>query len=733
MDLFSNSESVKNEPLASRMRPRTLDEYVGQEHILGKGRLLRRAIQKDQISSVIFYGPPGTGKTTLARVIANTTKSCFATLNAVLAGVKELEAEINQAKERKDLYGIRTILFVDEVHRWNKRQQDALLPWVENGTVILIGATTENPYFEVNAALVSRSRIFQLKKLTDKDLFDIAEATIKDESRGYGKYDVCFEEGALEHLVKVSNGDARSLLNAMELAIETTGDFPPKEGTRIYITKETAEESIQKKAVLYDKEGDYHFDVISAFIKSLRGSDADAALYWLAKMVNAGEDPRFIFRRMMILASEDVGMADPFALTFVTSCAEAFDRIGLPEGRFHLAHAAIYLATTKKSNTTLGFFDALSDVENERDDDVPNHLKDPSRDKEGFNHGEGYLYPHSYRDHWVAQQYLPSSLMGKIYYKPTGIGYEGEIRDSVVFRRQAQLESISADEGEEVLTWSPGDKKRNLFLERAMAGRSAELKSCTEALFSSVKIKRHDNALILNASSGLMLYPVMKMNPEGLTVCHVRKNDEKDIISHFCSELEELTRPEILVSPKTENVFSMLEDGLKFALVASRNILLRLKDGENILKEIKKRLEADGIFLLMQALPSRSSRLSDFTDDPQLKEEMMKAEEKIYSSSELTCWDEKDLENLVSAYFPSSEYMKKESTEKRKLTEAMLSSWWDKSYSRYLGIDKRESYMMNLSEKLVDYKTSTLLIRTNSEKQSRETDGAWLNVLEIVK
>lgn len=733
MDLFSNSESVKNEPLASRMRPRTLDEYVGQEHILGKGRLLRRAIQKDQLSSVIFYGPPGTGKTTLARVIANTTKSCFATLNAVLAGVKELEAEINQAKERKDLYGIRTILFVDEVHRWNKRQQDALLPWVENGTVILIGATTENPYFEVNAALVSRSRIFQLKKLTDKDLFDIAEATIKDESRGYGKYDVCFEEGALEHLVKVSNGDARSLLNAMELAIETTGDFPPKEGARIYITKETAEESIQKKAVLYDKEGDYHFDVISAFIKSLRGSDADAALYWLAKMVNAGEDPRFIFRRMMILASEDVGMADPFALTFVTSCAEAFDRIGLPEGRFHLAHAAIYLATTKKSNTTLGFFDALSDVENERDDDVPNHLKDPSRDKEGFNHGEGYLYPHSYRDHWVAQQYLPSSLMGKIYYKPTSIGYEGEIRDSVVFRRQAQLESISADEGEEVLTWSPGDKKRNLFLERAMAGRSAELKSCTEALFSSVKIKRHDNALILNASSGLMLYPVMKMNPEGLTVCHVRKNDERDIISHFCSELEELTRPEILVSPKTENVFSMLEEGLKFALVASRNILLRLKDGENILKEIKKRLEADGIFLLMQALPSRSSRLSDFTDDSQLKEEMMKAEEKIYSSSELTCWDEKDLENLVSAYFPSSEYMKKESTEKRKLTEAMLSSWWDKSYSRYLGIDKRESYMRNLSEKLVDYKTSTLLVRTNSEKQSRETDGAWLNVLEIVK
>ena len=412
MDLFSSSVSHSEEPLAARMRPRTLDEYVGQEHILGKGRLLRRAIQADQLSSVIFYGPPGTGKTTLARVIANTTESHFSTLNAVLSGVKELRAEIEDARRRRELYGQRTILFVDEVHRWNKSQQDALLPWVENGTFILIGATTENPYFEVNAALVSRSRIFQLKKLTDDDLMRIAHDAISDKERGYGKYKVVFEEGALEHLVSVAAGDARSLLNAIELAVETTPDsFPPPDGSEIYISKECAEESIQRRAVLYDKEGDYHFDVISAFIKSLRGSDTDASLYWLARMVAAGEDPRFIFRRMIILAAEDVGMADPMAVSVAVADAEAFDRIGLPEGRFHLAHAAIYLSTCPKSNSSLGFFDALADVEREKAEEVPNHLRDPNRDSKGFGHGEGYMYPHSYKDHWVAQQYLPSSLV----------------------------------------------------------------------------------------------------------------------------------------------------------------------------------------------------------------------------------------------------------------------------------------------------------------------------------
>ncbi|MGC8826032.1 MAG: AAA family ATPase, partial [Anaerolineae bacterium] len=417
MDLFEQAfqeHMAKEAPLAARMRPRTLDEFVGQEHIVGPGRLLRRAIQADQLSSVIFYGPPGTGKTTLAMVIANTTKSHFITINAVLAGVNDIRAAIEVAQERRRLYNQRTILFVDEVHRFNKAQQDALLPWVENGTIILIGATTENPWFSVNAPLVSRSRIFQLKPLTEEDLYTIARRALSDPERGYGKLKVEMHEDALAHLVNVSNGDARSLLNALELAVETT---PPNEDGVIVVDMAVAEESIQRRAVLYDKEGDYHFDTISAFIKSLRGSDPDAALYWLAKMVYAGEDPRFIFRRMLIFASEDVGLADPHAVTVVNACAEAFDRVGLPEGRFHLAEAALYLATAPKSNSVFAFFDALATVEQEREAEVPVHLRDASRDQEGLGHGAGYLYPHAYRDHWVAQQYLPDSLQGKVFYQ----------------------------------------------------------------------------------------------------------------------------------------------------------------------------------------------------------------------------------------------------------------------------------------------------------------------------
>ncbi|MGE0076217.1 MAG: AAA family ATPase, partial [Sphaerochaetaceae bacterium] len=387
MNLFEQNTGNAHQPLAYRMRPRTLDEYVGQDHIVGKGRLLRRAIQADQLSSIILYGPPGTGKTTLARVIANTTRSHFSTLNAVLSGVKELRYEIDEAKSRLTHYGKRTILFVDEVHRWNKSQQDALLPWVENGTFILVGATTENPYFEVNSALVSRSRIFQLVPLGSKELMAIAMQALADSERGYGKWHVEFEKGALDHLVDIANGDARSLLNALELAVETSGEkFPPDEGSIIIISKEAAEESIQRKVVLYDKEGDYHFDIISAFIKSIRGSDPDAALYWMARMVAAGEDPKFIFRRMMISACEDVGMADPYAIMVVEADAAAFERIGLPEGRYHLTHAALYLSTAPKSNTALGFFDALKSVEDEQNAEVPNHLKDGSRDKKGFGH-----------------------------------------------------------------------------------------------------------------------------------------------------------------------------------------------------------------------------------------------------------------------------------------------------------------------------------------------------------
>src|SRR5690625_341657 len=342
-------QQPQDEPRAARMRPRNLDEFIGQDHILGEGRLLRRAIQADQLSSLIFYGPPGTGKTTLARVIAGSTRAKFIAINAVLGGVKDIREAVAEASSARRM-GQRTILFVDEVHRFNKAQQDALLPWVENGTVILIGATTENPYFEVNKALVSRSRIFQLKPLTEDDLRKVARQALEDQVRGFGKLDVRLEEDALDHLVNVANGDARALLNALELAVVTT---QPDEESRIVITREVAEESIQRRAVLYDKEGDAHFDTISAFIKSMRGSDPDAALYWMAKMVYAGEDPRFIFRRMTIFASEDVGMADPNALQQVIAASRAFDYVGMPEGRFHLAQAALYLSTAPKSNSTV--------------------------------------------------------------------------------------------------------------------------------------------------------------------------------------------------------------------------------------------------------------------------------------------------------------------------------------------------------------------------------------------
>ena len=493
-DLFDSQKDISQEPLAARMRPRTLDEYIGQDHIVGKNRLLRRAIQADRLSSVIFYGPPGTGKTTLARVIANHTKSNFVTLNAVLAGVSQIRASIDAAAEQRKLYGRRTILFVDEVHRWNKSQQDALLPWVENGTIILIGATTENPFFEVNKALVSRSRVFQLKPLEEADLKKAALAAMADKERGYGKWHIEFEKGALEHLIETAAGDARSLLNALELAVETSvPSWPPEEGLSIFITAEAAEESIQKKVVLYDRDGDYHYDVISAFIKSLRGRDPDAAMYWLARMIAAGESPDFIFRRMLISACEDTGLADPHAVSVVASCAAAFDRVGMPEGQYHLAHAALYLATAEKSNSSLCFFDALAAVEKENAE-VPNHLKDPSRDAEGFGHGAGYFYPHSYKDHWIAQQYLPDTLSGKVFYTPGKCGYEKEIREDVLRRRELQVAAILEEaENDEELTGC-------LNMTIGILGHR-KMRIATEYLLNKYReaIKREANTTILDS------------------------------------------------------------------------------------------------------------------------------------------------------------------------------------------------------------------------------------------
>lgn len=592
---------ISKQPLAFRMRPRTLDEYVGQDHIIGPGRLLRRAIQADQLSSVIFYGPPGTGKTTLARVIANTTKSHFSTLNAVLSGVKELRFEIDEARARLEHYGKRTILFVDEVHRWNKSQQDALLPWVENGTIILIGATTENPFFEVNAALVSRSRIFQLVQLTSDDLFKIAKQAVEDSERGYGKLKIEFTEGSLEHLVDVANGDARSLLNALELAVETT--VPDGRGV-IVINRSVAEESIQRKVVLYDKEGDYHFDTISAFIKSLRGSDPDAALYWLARMVSAGEDPRFIFRRMLISACEDVGLADPDAIRVVEADAAAYERIGLPEGQFHLAHAALYLSTAPKSNSALAYFDALKVVESEKAE-VPNHLKDASRDAKGFGHGEGYMYPHAYHDHWVAQQYLPSTLQGKIFYHPSNMGYEGTIKNEVERKRAVQLESVDVDESGEAFTYSPADRGQKRWIERTMSGRSEVLTEIADALFSGLKIKRSDRVLILNAGSGYLLWKAYSLVPEGLVAAMCRTQAQVDYIRHYSDSLDEFKRPLIVLG----NDPDVLEPELKFEFVIGRNV-----DLGNIGK-IRSRLAGGGVIAVAQTVENGTENLEKCLKD----------------------------------------------------------------------------------------------------------------------
>lgn len=728
-DLFS-IKKVDSEPLASRMRPRNLDEYVGQDHILGKGRLLRRAIEMDQLSSIIFYGPPGVGKTTLARVIANTTKSHFSTINAVLSGVKELREEIESAKKRRALYDMRTILFIDEVHRWNKSQQDALLPWVENGTFILIGATTENPFFEVNKALVSRSRIFQLKPLTDSDLLHIALDAISDKLRGYGRYRVEFEEGALEHLVSVASGDARSLLNALELAIETTPEkFPPEEGSLIYITKETAEESIQRKVVLYDKEGDYHFDVISAFIKSIRGSDPDATLYWLAKMVSAGEDARFIFRRMLISACEDIGLADPNAICVVNSDADAFDRIGLPEGRFHLSHAALYLATAPKSNSTLGFFDALNDIERDKNRDVPNHLRDDSRDSEGFGHGEGYLYPHAYTGHWVKQQYLPNGLQGRIYYKPSNIGYEGRIKDEVLRKREAQLESTSDDLFLENYTFTPFSKEREKWIDRSLSNRPQLLLELTDSLYKGLELRRHENALVLNASNGLLLYPLMRMNPEGLSIANVKKEEEKEVIDHFSKELDVLLRPEVIVSTAFDS-FSQLDKDIKFGVISGRNILSRLFEDEKILPLIKSHLEEDGECSLLETIPSLSSRLSEYAKG-ELRDKLLEGEKKLYSSSSpLFSWNEKDLERVIKAVFPNATIEYREIREKRVTTTDIVENWYEKSYGQF-NIEKKE-FIDQFKDRTFDWKNSVAIIRSRTRRNNNDGVSELKEVEKLV-
>lgn len=637
MDIFDEHKRgliEKNAPLADRMRPLTLDEFVGQDHIIGPGRLLRRAIQIDQLSSLIFYGPPGTGKTTLARIIANTTKAQFLSINAVLAGVKDIREGIKNAQDKLALYSKRTILFIDEVHRFNKAQQDALLPHVENGIIILIGATTENPYFEVNKALVSRSRIFQLRKLTENDLVTVAKQALSNSDRGYGNIKTKISNDALEHLTKVANGDARAVLNALELAVETT---EPEKGV-VTISCEVIEDSIQQRAVLYDKDGDAHYDTISAFIKSVRGSDPDAALYWMAKMLYAGEDPRFIFRRMIILASEDVGLADPNALPLVVAASQAFDYIGLPEGRFPMAQACLYLATAPKSNSTLAFFDAINAVSQEKEDEVPNHLKDSSRDKEGFGHGEGYLYPHAYRDHWTAQQYLPNILQGKTFYNPTDQGYEQRIKLEVTRRREAQIEAM-VEEGESDIYGAGARQSRpsQKVWEGRTSGTSGEqLALIRNRLLDMVHLDKDNLVLDLHAKTGFITFEALRRVPEGSVWALAHSDRDYETMKTLAQRFPPLKQPQIILTGVTTSVEDIKREAGKdvvFDVIIGRNILGQHSDKHSFVTDISSCLDDTGTLALAETVHSVSSRIADFIKFRKAadKNTFIKAEELLFS------------------------------------------------------------------------------------------------------
>jgi len=532
-------------PLADRMRPRTLEEFEGQQGILAKGRLLRRAIKADRVGNLILHGPPGVGKTTLARIVANHTRAHFSSLNAVLAGVKDLRAEVDAAKLRLERHGLRSILFIDEVHRFNSAQQDALLPWVENGTVTLIGATTENPYFEVNKALVSRSRLFRLLPLEPDDLHQLLQRTLNDEERGYGTRQVILTPEAAEHLVDVAGGDARSLLNALELAVESSE--PEPDGV-IRIDLAIAEESIQQRAVLYDKQGDAHYDTISAFIKSLRGSDADAALFWLARMVEAGENPRFIFRRMLIAAGEDIGLADPQAIVVVEACAAAFERVGLPEGLYPLAQAAVYLAGTEKSNSVLGFFDALKSVREANRQDVPSHLRDANRDGDAFGDGVGYRYPHAYAEHWVEQQYLPTALQGEVFWQPGRLGWEGERRERMAERRAAQLAAAAelATEQPLMLSSGPDSPAMERWIQRQLGQEGERLHLLRQRLWADVTWQRQDRVLLLGCHSLLWALDPLRQVPEGGVTLICPSPDDRQRLAGQIDLLEPEQQPQLL-------------------------------------------------------------------------------------------------------------------------------------------------------------------------------------------
>ncbi|HMB01857.1 MAG TPA: AAA family ATPase, partial [Spirochaetota bacterium] len=577
-----------------------------------------------KLSTLIFYGPPGTGKTTLARIISKKTNSVFLTINAVLAGIKDIRRCIDKARQTMEMEQQRTILFIDEVHRFNKSQQDALLPHVENGTIILIGATTENPFFEVNKALVSRSRIFELKQLGRNDLQKILAFALHNKERGYGKLKIKMEPRAGEHLTSAAAGDARSLLNALELAVLTT---PASGGGEIVIDLAAAEESIQKQAVLYDKDGDAHYDIVSAFIKSVRGSDPDAALYWLAKMIYAGEDPRFIFRRMLILAAEDVGMADPHALTLVNAAARAFDYIGMPEGRFHLAEACIYLATAPKSNSTLGFFDALHAVAADTKKEVPDHLKDPARDSSAMGHGRDYKYPHAFREHWTAQQYLPDSLKGSIYYQPGSEGFEDHLRKKIFKQRREQLTAAAGEPAANSDSW----------LKRTFDNKRETFKNTALKINSLAPVKKDDLVLLVNLDNGFLFWETVKHIQNSGIYTHFKEQKTLAAVQAWLTDPEKKTDPVFLAGDIITALSGLQQQNIKFDKIffslQQYNFL-----NQKITALLKDLTNKKGSICFCGKNMTGNQKIYDilnpFINDKKLRSKLERAENELYSRSD---------------------------------------------------------------------------------------------------
>jgi len=715
MDLFEQNyqqRSKSEAPLADRMRPQTLAEFVGQDHIISAGRLLRRAIEADRLSSLIFFGPP----------------------NAVLAGIKDIREAIANATDKGKYYQQKTILFIDEVHRFNKSQQDALLPWVENGTIILIGATTENPYFEVNKALVSRSRLFQLKPLSTENLALVIQQALQNCDRGYGKLTIKLDQDALQHLTNVANGDGRSLLNALELAVETTS---PNDAGVIEIDLAIAEESIQQRAVLYDKEGDAHFDTISAFIKSVRGSDPDAALYWLAKMIYAGEEPRFILRRLLILASEDVGLADPHAVTLVNSCAQAFDRVGMPEGRYPLAQATIYLSTAPKSNSIMGFFDALAAVEQEQQSDIPNHLKDNNRDKKGLGHGANYLYPHAYRDHWIEQQYLPNSLQGRVFYQPSDTGKEGEIKMTVARRREAQLAAQIEGMGAasiEMLTYSEPDIQTEKWLQRTVNQTGTRLGEIRDRLFKLASLQRHHLVLDLNSKSGLLTWEAIRKVPEGGVYACVRTQAEVTAISQQVAMLPELLQPIVLNSNLKElpQTLAKYDQDIRFDCIIGRNILMSEIDKQKVVQDLMPWLSDSGLMILGETIPQHTQRVYSLLEptwlSAKLWSKLQQAEESIYQdkADPMVNWDsitlQRDLEAIATCIQIDLEHFKTSML----ITPNLIEHW----FSTAQKTQSRKSYRSHLEKVLSVAEINS--IKTAFEKSLCHRTIPWSHTVAFI-